>query len=119
MYRITWCTSKNPLGETRSRQEQRMENVILWIMVNHKALERLSAGYSVNLVDGEGGRDETIGNWQEDKGKCFGKLFVRGFPRLLHMVNGELRVYTDALSMIGDRDLALEPGEFAALAEDV
>lgn len=119
MYRIVWCRTKNPLGETHSRDEERKENVILWIMVNHQTLTRLSAGYTVYLVGDDGGLGESIWNWESDKDKCFGKLFVRGFPRMIHMVAGELHVYTDALSMIHDPYITLEPGEFAELVEEL
>lgn len=115
MYRIIWCLTKNPLGETHSRDEARMENVILWIMANHESLTRLSAGYSVYLVDEENGLNETIWNWQEDKALCFGKLFVKGFPRMLHLVDGELRVYRDVLAVLNETPYPLEADEFSSM----
>ena len=119
MYRIIWCRTKNPLGETCSRDEERKENVILWIIVNHQAMTRLSAGYTVYIAADNGGLGEAIWNWQEDKDQCFGKLYAPGFSRMVHMVAGELRVYTDALALVSEPYITLEPGEFAGLVEDL
>ena len=119
MYRIVWCTTRNPLGETRFRDEGSKENVILWIMINHEYLAKRSAGYSVYLVDADGGLDETIWNWQaDDAAMCFGKLFQRRFQYMIHLVSGEMRVYQDVMSMMDD-PLTLEPDEFAGLVANL
>ena len=119
MYRIIWCTTQNVLGETHFRDEERMENVILWIMVNHKSLARLSAGYSVYTVDQEGNNQETIWNWQHDKDMCFGKLYKPGFQRMLHMVGGELHVYTDVEKFINEPEIDIELEQFGSIVRDV
>lgn len=119
MYRIIWCTTRNALGETRSRDEQRMENVILWIMVNHQTLSRLSAGYTVYAVDQDGSNQESIWNWQPDPAMCFGKLYKPGFQRMVRMVNSELHVYTDAQEFIRQPEIDLELDEFASIVGDV
>lgn len=120
MYRIIWCATKNALGETRCQDEADKERVILWIMLNHNAMAQRSAGYSVYLVDENAGLNETIWNWQaDDRGLCFGKLFQRKFPFMIHLVNGELRVFQDVVSMVDDDPLTLEPDEFASLLADI
>lgn len=119
MYRIIWCTSQNALGETHCRDEERMENVILWIMANHKNLERLSAGYTVYAVDQEGNNQESIWNWQRDKDMCFGKLYKPGFQRMLHMVGGELHVYTDVMAIINEPEIEMELEQFGSIVRDV
>lgn len=115
MYRITWCTSKNPLGETRSIMEESKENVILWIMLNHDAMASRSAGYSVYLVDEKADLNETIWNWQPDKVKCFGKLFLRSFPYMVQLIDGSLSLCQDFLSFVRDEPVTMEPDKFAGL----
>lgn len=119
MYRIVWCTTQNVLGETRCRDEERMENVILWIIANHNSLSRLSAGYTVYIADQEGGIGEAIWNWQHDKDMCFGKLYKPGFSRMLHMLRGELHVYTDIQEFINAPEIDVELDKFASIVGDV
>lgn len=120
MYRIVWCKTNNPLGETGFQDESSKARVILWIMLNHAFLAQRSAGYSVYLVDESDGLNETIWNWQaDDKDMCFGKLFRRGFPFMIHLVGGELRVYQDVISVATDDPVTLEPDEFASLMADI
>ncbi len=119
MYRIIWCTTQNALGETRSRDEERLENVILWVMVNHKSLVRLSAGYTVYAVDQEGNNKDPVWNWQHDPAMCFGKLYKPGFSRMLHMVRGELHVYTDVQEFINAPEIDMELDKFASIVGDV
>lgn len=115
MYRIVWLTSQNPLGESRSREEERLENVILWIIANHSTLVKRSGNYSVYLDRDDGSIPETLWNWQHDKNKCFGRLYVKGFRYMLHLIDGELRVYTDAAALATDGPITVTPDEFARL----
>lgn len=92
-YRIAWCKSKNPLGETGERIEKRAENVILWIVSNRKTIQRLSAGFSVYKCmddEEENSLPQTVFNWQPEKEKCFGDLKVDRFPPHVFIRNGKI-----------------------------
>ena len=92
-YRITWCTTKNALGETKEREESRLENVILWIISARKTMQRLSAGFSVYKCmddEGENSLPQTVFNWQPEKEKCFGDLKVDRFPPHVFIRNGKI-----------------------------
>ncbi|MBQ8111389.1 MAG: hypothetical protein IJ124_14635 [Clostridia bacterium] len=87
-YRIDWCISKNALGGTRSHKEARLENVILWLRENVKALEKRAAGFSVYECRDDERADAlpvTVYNWQEkiydpESYQNFGHLHVDNFP---------------------------------------
>ena len=90
-YRIMWCKSKNPLGETGEREEARIENVILWLIANRKRIQKLSAGCSVyQCSDEENALPETIFNWEPNKEKCFGHIKKAGFPPHVFIRNGKI-----------------------------
>ena len=92
-YQIAWCASKNALGETKYREEKRLENVILWLVSNRKSLSDLSAGCSVySCTDDEtkNSLPETIFNWQPEKEKCFGHLKIDRFPLHVFIRGGKI-----------------------------
>ena len=90
-YKIVWLKSHNLLGETGERIEQRIENVILWIVKNRESLQRISGGFSVYKFTGEEKElPETVFNWQTDKEKCFGHLKKQGFYPHVFIRNGRI-----------------------------
>lgn len=95
-YKIVWCKSKNPLGETGEREEQRLENVILFFAAHRASIQKLSAGCSVYQYTGEANElPETIFNWQPEKEKCFGHIKKSGFLPHVFIRNGKI-IYSRA-----------------------
>ena len=75
MYRFVYCTTMNPLGETRSFDCESIHDAIAFcINFRCKQSEKLSAGYSVYLVDENDGLVETLLNWQHNGKNIFGRL---------------------------------------------
>ena len=121
MYRIVWCTTLNPLGETKFRDLTLLDHVIVWIALNHPRLIHRSAGYSVYLLeeDAPEALGETIWNWQQgDRGLCFGELAADGCPAALRMEDGVPAAYQDGEALALGNFITLEAEDFAGLLEN-
>lgn len=79
-YRISWCLTPNPLGETAGVERDSIRDVIDWCVWFRAHGEKTSAGYSVYALDENGGFAETLLNWQRDGENTFGFLFDPNDP---------------------------------------
>ena len=120
-YRIAWCITKNALGGTRYREEPRLQDVIVWLAQNVKALEKRAAGFSVYECRDDEQPDAapvTVYNWQEhiydpESFQNFGHLRVNGFP-ISVVMSGNHSVICRETCAAGAEPVPLSLEDFAA-----
>lgn len=83
MYRIMYCKTLNPLGETGAEDFDRLDQTILFLRsLRNNGIERMSAGFTVYVVDKDGGLGDALLNWQQDGENIFGRLEDPDRPEL-------------------------------------
>ena len=82
MYRFVFCTTLNPLGETRCEEYDSLHDIICCLInFRNKQCELFSAGYSVYSVNSDGSNGKTLLNWQHNGKNTFGRLIDPNKPQ--------------------------------------